>query len=382
MKNIKVGDMVEGESKDGNLIVGKIVKIDGGKAVIEWTADGGEKAKWGICKKDDGHWGSDMDSGELRPHVPKPGKIITWDSVILPPEVKDRIMATLAQKDNHDRLFTEWGFDDVLEKGRELTMLFDGPPGTGKTLAAEAIASHLKKKLKILNTGSLQSMYVGECEKNITRAFEAAAKEDMVLLFDEAESMLHDRDRVTFWARGQINHLLTQLERHEGVVIFTTNRVQDLDRALERRISLKLTFPYPDQAARAAIWRRMIPAKCPLDKDVDLMRLAEIEMTGGDIKNVVLNAAREALWSKSESLSLDHLFRAIEIERKSQEHFKKRRKAREEAVAGRRNPFGWTPPNESETGVTETEQKDTPSAEDVGGLVQKTRAKHNRPFAY
>lgn len=320
-----------------------------------------------------------------------PKKLADWDTVILPAEIKEQIMATLAQKDNTNKIMVEWGFADVLEKGVGLTMLFDGPPGTGKTLAAEAIATHLGKELKILNTGNLESKWVGECEQLITSAFEEAKAKDQVLLFDEAESMLHDRDRVTFWARGQINHLLTTLERHEGVVIFTTNRVQDLDRALERRISLKLTFPFPDQKARALIWRRMIPSKCPLANDVNLEELAVVELAGGDIKNVVMNAVRDAVYHKATELCLAHFLRAIELEIRSKEHFKKRRQEREQRIAGKHDPISALlsrkgVADEIEKGVGEGEPPAPPSPSDMGGKITKTRERHrqdhHRPFAY
>lgn len=389
---LDVGMDVEGDMRDGTPYTATVVEInDRSRATLKIKTPEEKKGGiWGIIKKSDGTWGSDMSFGELRLAVPPKIKAkISWDSVILPEDIKRQIMATLAQEDNRDKIFSEWGFEDVLEKGSGLTMLFDGPPGTGKTLAAEAIADHVNKPLQILNTGHLQSMFVGECEKNIIKAFRVAKEKDMVLLFDEAEGMLHDRDRVTFWARGQTGVLLTCLERHEGIVIFTTNRVQDLDRALERRISLKLTFPLPDKTARAAIWRRMIPSQCPLDKDVDLDSLAEIELSGGDIKNIVLNAAREAAYGKSDCVKLEHFFHAIEIEKKSQAHFKNRRSERERKFGSGRMS-GWAPsvspaaPVEGDSGSTEGEPAIPPSVTDGGGKVMKTRARHQqgRPHAF
>jgi SpoVK/Ycf46/Vps4 family AAA+-type ATPase len=89
--------------------------------------------------------------------------------------------------------------------------------------------------------------------------------------------------------------LLTELEKYEGVCILATNRKVSLDPALERRISLKIEFDRPDRTERQQIWRRLIPEKLPLGGDVDVAALAEHDLSGGEIKNAVLNAARLAL---------------------------------------------------------------------------------------
>jgi ATP-dependent 26S proteasome regulatory subunit len=88
--------------------------------------------------------------------------------------------------------------------------------------------------------------------------------------------------------------LLQELERFDGVCILSTNRKVTLDPALERRIAVKVEFERPDLNIRREIWRRMIPDKMPL-LDVDIEQLAARDLTGGEIKNVVLNAARIAL---------------------------------------------------------------------------------------
>ena len=180
--------------------------------------------------------------------------------------------------------------------GRGVTLLFSGPPGVGKTACAEATASRLRRDIIVADYAELQSCWVGQTEKNIVRIFRQAADDDAVLFWDEADGMFFDRDGASrsFEVRD-VNVLLQELERFNGLCILSTNRKPTLDKALERRIAIKIEFEPPDRARRLEIWTVLIPAKLPLATDVSTANLAEHELTGGEIKNVVLNAARIAL---------------------------------------------------------------------------------------
>jgi SpoVK/Ycf46/Vps4 family AAA+-type ATPase len=108
--------------------------------------------------------------------------------------------------------------------------------------------------------------------------------------------MFYDRDSSRYnWEVRDVNVLLQQLEHFEGVCILATNRKITLDKALERRISLKIEFERPGRKERRQIWEKFLPKKLPLARDVDFNQLSEADLAGGEIKNVVLNAARLAL---------------------------------------------------------------------------------------
>lgn len=229
---------------------------------------------------------------------PKPiKKTVEFDSVILEDEKKQAVLEALEQLDKHELIFEKWGFAKTLEKGKAVSMLFYGEPGTGKTLLAQAIADKLDKKLKIIGSAEIESSEPGAAERNI-KAFFEQTKSDTVLLFDECDSLVYDRQQVGSILAAQVNQLLSSLEKFEGVVIFTTNRLGVLDEAFNRRLSLKLEFLLPDFQQRIKIWKRMFPKEAPLAKDINWNKLAEPEIAGGHIKNAVLRAARTAAAQK------------------------------------------------------------------------------------
>lgn len=218
---------------------------------------------------------------------------VTFDSVILPTEKKQAIEHAINQVEHHNLIFTEWGFGDTMEKGKAISMLFYGEPGTGKTLMAQAIADKYSYKLVAISTGDIETPEPGGAERAIKKAFKDAGK-DTVLLFDECDSLISSRKHMGSILAAQVNALLTELEQYEGIVVFTTNRIETLDEAFERRLSLKLEFEMPSAEHRAQIWSRMFPAKAPLSSDVDFTELASVEIAGGHIKNIVLQSARMA----------------------------------------------------------------------------------------
>jgi len=246
---------------------------------------------------------------------------VNFDSVILSDDKKDQIKAAIAQIDHHDLIFTTWGFSEVFEKGTAISMLFYGPPGTGKTLMAQAIADKYNQKLKIISTAEIQTPEPGGAERNLKEAFANASDGKTLLLFDECDGLITDRSRVGMILAAQINALLTGLETYQGVAIFTTNRLEALDPAFDRRLSLKLEFPMPDAKHREQIWKRMFPKRCPLSPDIRWADLASIEIAGGHIKNVVLKAARLAAMTKATMITDDILWECLEKEVESLEAY-------------------------------------------------------------
>ncbi len=231
--------------------------------------------------------------------------------VILPEIIKDDIVAQVIIHSERDRLFTDWGLGEVIEYGRATAMLFHGGPGTGKTFMAKAVADALGVPLISRMAGDMQSAMPGEYEQNLKELFEEASGNNGVIFFDECDGLLQSRQGMGQIMSAENNYLLQRIEEHEGIVIMATNRITTLDEALERRLSLIVGFPDPTPEIRKTIWENHLPKKLPLAKDVNVDTLAQFELTGGQIKNVVLNAARFALASDKELVDEECFTRAI-----------------------------------------------------------------------
>ncbi len=240
------------------------------------------------------------------------------DDVILDPAKKKRLVVTLQQEQHRELIFNEWGFEKTMPGRSGLAILLSGPPGTGKTMLAEAIADHLGKKLFVVDYSQVQNMFVGETEKRIVNAFKQAREADAVLVWDEADAMFYSRDIATHsWENRDVNVILQEIEGHQGVVVLTTNRKHGLDVALDRRMGLKLELGNPELSERKEIWRRHLPESAPLADDVALDRLAEkYEVSGGQIRNAVLAAARSAAVRGGDQprISMADMVDAIEAE--------------------------------------------------------------------
>ncbi|MCX7785558.1 MAG: ATP-binding protein [candidate division WOR-3 bacterium] len=245
--------------------------------------------------------------------------IINFDQIVLNDEQKNDIEQVIFQIGKGNKLLTEWGFDQTIKYGKGITMLFYGPPGTGKTATSEAIAQRLGKKIGIANYAQILDKWFGNAEKNVVKIFEEAQKNDCILVFDEADSLFgqrliegHSIDRTYNY---MTNILMQEIERFDGLVILTTNREFVMDSAFERRILFKIKFEMPKPEQRAKIWRALIPTNAPLGDDVDFSELgSRFELTGGEIKNAIINAVRECSFLSAEKITMDVLIKFAEKE--------------------------------------------------------------------
>lgn len=136
---------------------------------------------------------------------------------------------------------------DELKKAEEPTgaLCFYGPPGTGKTALAHYLAREIESPLVVKRASDVLGSYVGETEKKIAAMFEQATDERAMLLLDEADSFLMDRQGATRpWELSTVNEMLTQMERFEGLFVCSTNLMDRLDTASLRRFALKIRFDY------------------------------------------------------------------------------------------------------------------------------------------
>jgi vesicle-fusing ATPase len=239
-----------------------------------------------------------------------------WDDLVLP-EGQVQLLRDLVRQVRHRALvYQTWGFAQRSHRGLGITALFTGESGTGKTMAAEVIAAELGHDLYRIDLASVVSKYIGETEKNLAAVFEAAESSGAVLLFDEADALFGRRSEVKDshdrYANLEVAYLLQRMESYRGLAILTTNLRSTLDRAFLRRLRFIVNFPFPDQAARAEIWRRAFPAQAPLD-GIDPLALAKLQVSGGSIHAIALSAAFAAA-DDGQPIGSAHVLRAAEVE--------------------------------------------------------------------
>jgi hypothetical protein len=219
---------------------------------------------------------------------------VTWDDLVLPPDSLAPLYELTSQVRHRTRVYEQWGFGNASRRGLGVSALFAGPSGTGKTLAAEVLAHELRLDLYRIDLSGVVSKYIGETEKNLRRVFDAAEEGGAVLFFDEADALFGKRSEVKDshdrYANIEVNYLLQRMESYRGVAILATNLKGSLDSAFLRRIRFVVTFPVPDAEQRAEIWRRVFPANAPVE-GIDPERLALLNVTGGNIRNIAVNAA-------------------------------------------------------------------------------------------
>jgi hypothetical protein len=218
----------------------------------------------------------------------------TLADLVVPPSVAAQLEEIASQLEQRRRVHEEWGFGDRQARGLGIAALFAGESGTGKTLAAEAIANAARLDLYRIDLASVVNKYIGETEKNLARLFDAAERSGAVLLFDEADALFGKRSEVKDshdrYANIEVAYLLQRIETYRGLAILTTNMRSALDRAFLRRIRFIVQFPFPDEAARERIWRLQLPPRAPIGP-IDFGALARLQLSGGHIRAVALNAA-------------------------------------------------------------------------------------------
>lgn len=234
----------------------------------------------------------------------------SFDQIILPEEIKERILNDLNSIKCQDLIYNQWGFAEVEPRPKSILNFF-GPPGTGKTMCAHAIAQMLEKPLLALNYSEIESKYVGDAAKNLKKAFDTATEIEAVMFFDEADSFLGKRiENVSHGSDQALNSLRSQmlilLEEFEGVVLFATNLVTNFDKAFESRILDHIKLELPNREARAAIIDKMLPSKLPVDHRFSNEELLEASdlidgFAGREIKNAILTMLLDKASSGSDN---------------------------------------------------------------------------------
>jgi len=242
--------------------------------------------------------------------------VASWQELVLPEAQKIILHQISAHAKNRLTVYQKWGFAGKSSRGLGISALFAGESGTGKTMAAEVLAQELHLDLYRIDLSAVVNKYIGETEKNLRRLFDAAEDSGAILLFDEADALFGKRSEVRDshdrYANIEVSYLLQRMEAYWGLAILTTNMKSALDTAFLRRLRFVVQFPFPDAARREAIWRNIFPEATPI-ADIDYAKLAKLNVSGGNIRNIALSAAFLAAEAR-EPVRMSHLLQAAHSE--------------------------------------------------------------------
>ena len=239
-----------------------------------------------------------------------------WDDLVLPVAQQTILRGIAAHVRQRMVVYEQWGFGGKGGRGLGISAMFAGVSGTGKTTAAEVLARELHLDLFRIDLSQVVSKFIGETEKNLSRVFEAAEEAGAVLLFDEADALFGKRSEVKDshdrYANVEVSYLLQRMETYKGLAILTTNLKSSIDTAFLRRIRFVIQFPFPGPPERAEIWRRIFPPAAPTE-GLDPQKLAQLTVSGGNIKNMALNAAFLAA-DEHAPVQMRHIYQAAHAE--------------------------------------------------------------------
>ena len=224
------------------------------------------------------------------------------EDVVLAKDTETTLQNLMRQVDKEvvGRL-VEWGVKDK-KSGIDARIIFYGHAGTGKTMTAYSLAKSLKRQVLAFDCSKILSMYVGESEKNVRKIFDTfydlseKTKTEPILLLNEADQFLSSRSSGATSGSEQMhnqmqNIFLEQIENFKGMLIATTNLLENIDKAFSRRFNYKIEFKKPDEAQRLSLWKKMLPKNAPYAENFDVVELSKYSLTGGQINLIVKNTA-------------------------------------------------------------------------------------------
>ncbi|KAI1412092.1 hypothetical protein F5Y13DRAFT_51031 [Hypoxylon sp. FL1857] len=247
----------------------------------------------------------------------------SWSRLVLDQEYKDVVQAMVTSYLRKSDTFQ----DLVPGKGAGIAILLHGPPGVGKTLTAECVAESFQKPLYMVTAGDLGTN-PETLESKLSRIFDLAVRWDAVLLLDEADVFLQDRDYENLTRNALVSIFLRTLEYFRGIMFLTSNRVGAFDQAFQSRIHITLGIPEFSDSVRKQVWaifikdlgRKRIDGSPPLLTEEECKALGHEVLTswsreplnGRQIRNCVRSALALAQ-NKQERLCVKHFNTVIRL---------------------------------------------------------------------
>ena len=259
-------------------------------------------------------------SSELTQKATKVKANFGFEDIVMNRDQRETLEHAIDQMNFRKQVYDNWHYTKKYPYGRGLSVLLFGAPGTGKSMCAQVIAHELNLELYRVDLSKVIDKYVGETEKSISMIFREAKKCNVVLFFDECDTLFAKRSDDGGSNQASNNNktalLLQEVEAYDGVSVLATNYKHNIDPAFFRRMKYIVEFQFPNADTREMLWRTTIPKDTPLAEDVDIRFLAEkFEFAGGNIKNCILNAAfLAAADGDGKEVRMKHYLQAIRYE--------------------------------------------------------------------
>lgn len=259
-------------------------------------------------------------SSELTQKATKVKANFGFEDIVMNRDQRETLEHAIDQMNFRKQVYDNWNYTKKYPYGRGLSILLFGAPGTGKSMCAQVIAHELNLELYRVDLSKVIDKYVGETEKSISMIFREAKKCNVVLFFDECDTLFAKRSDDGGSNQASNNNktalLLQEVEAYDGVSVLATNYKHNIDPAFFRRMKYIVEFQFPDADTREMLWKTTIPKGTPLGEDVDIRFLAEkFEFVGGNIKNCILNAAfLAAADGDGQEVCMKHYLQAIRYE--------------------------------------------------------------------
>ena len=244
-----------------------------------------------------------------------------FEDIVMNADQREQIGHAIEQMNNKKQVYEDWNYMKKYPYGRGLTVLLYGAPGTGKSMMAQVLAHELNLELYRVDISKVVDKYVGETEKSLSMIFREAKKCNVVLFFDECDTIFAKRADDGGSNQASANNktalLLQEMEAYDGVCVLATNYKHNIDPAFFRRMKYIVEFQFPNVDTREMLWTTTVPKTTPLGEDVDFRFIAEkFEFAGGNIKNCVLNAAFLAAEDETAEgkVCMRHYLKAIQYE--------------------------------------------------------------------
>lgn len=241
---------------------------------------------------------------------------LAWEDLVVDYRVAEQLEEINTWITGSDIIMEDWGLKRILKPGYRT--LFYGPPGTGKTLAATLLGKRNGMDVYRVDLSMIVSKYIGETEKNLARIFDMAENRRWILFFDEADALFGKRTSTQTsndrHANQEVAYLLQRIEDFPGTVVLATNLRSNIDEAFSRRFQSIVYFPLPDEETRCKLWESMLPRTWLSNREECIHKMADYELSGGAMTNVIRSCALHLMAVKAPMLEEHTLMNAIRTE--------------------------------------------------------------------